>query len=43
MEEEIKPPKPIVEHHAPGVYSEHHTYDDKAEFAFKQKTDAGKF
>ena len=44
-----------MEHHAPGVYSEHHddtvknisSYDDDAEFAFKQreknKTDAGQF
>jgi hypothetical protein len=54
IEEEVKP-APRVEHHAPGVYSEHHddtvknisSYDDDAEFAFKQreknKTDAGQF
>jgi hypothetical protein len=37
--------KPRVEHHIPGVYSEHHdtTYDEKAEYAFKKKTDAGTF
>ena len=37
--------KPVVEYHAPGVYSEHHdtTYDESAELAFKKKTDAGTF
>ena len=45
MQEEIKPPKPVVEHHGPGVYSEHHdtTYDESVELAFKKKTDAGTF
>ena len=51
IQEEEKP-QPRVEHEAPGVYSEHHeeprvksisSYDDKAEFAFRQKTDAGNF
>ena len=55
IDEEPKAPPPRVEHHAPGVYSEHHeepqvksisNYDDNSEFAFKQKqnkTDAGNF
>jgi hypothetical protein len=49
MEEPSKPLSIEVEgnilrtHTSPGVYSEHHTYDENSEFAFKQKTDAGKF
>ena len=38
--EETKPPAPIVEHHVPGVYSEHHntTYDEDAELADRKST-----
>ena len=33
-----KSPPPRIEHHAPGVYSEHHdTYDYDAELSFKEK------
>ena len=44
--DKTEPPiPPTVIHQVPGVYTEHHdtTYDEKAEFAFKQKTDAGQF
>jgi len=46
--ESIPPISPVVEHVAPGVYFEHHEpaetkYDYNAEYAFKEKKDAGTF